>query len=540
MRSLTNTIRYFALLLLFFVVGCFLTGLSPALPFPLSKSSSLYYLVLCVVLTLYFSARLVTDRIRKYMISIGGMLTNWMLLRAASNICFPDQVTVQRLIWYAYDIPSLIVPTLSFLAALSAGLPEEKRLPRICLLPGFITAAFAVIVMTNDLHGLVFSFPGGLENWETVCTRGALYYLMFLWSGALLVASVGILIAKNDMISRKSQVWLLTVPILFGLILMVPDIFESVPAPYGQKIYGVPELGTFMMGGIWITAITVGLLPTNKGYDKLMTHTGISVQIADRDLRVVYRSPSAVPLSREQMASDMPQSGNADLRLSKTRVPGGFVYWGTDVSELNRVNNELEEARDLLAEENDLIRMENDLRAKRALIDVQTETYEAISVRVLPQSMEIARLAREAEADPSRYKKNMRQVCIRAAYIKRLSNLMLFSASSDMLPAKELFLALRETARYLEKAGIPALVSDLSEGGNLSSVAATDVYERFETLLELCPDTLLAVTCVLEADRLKCVFEGAILPLPDDWPATAEVDGDTFFVSLSLEGGDVT
>ena len=539
MRSLANTIRYFALLLLFFVVGCILTGLSPALPFPLSKSSSLYYLVLCVVLTLYFSARLVTDRIRKYMISIGGMLTNWMLLRAVSHICFQDAITVQRLIWYAYDLPSLFVPTLSFLAAFSAGLPEEKRLPRLCLLPVLISLAFAVTVMTNDLHGLVFSFPHGLGHWEFACTRGVLYYLMFLWCGGLLVASVGILIAKNDMISRKSQVWLLLVPILFGLILMVPDIFGSVPAPYGRKVYAAPEIGTFMMGGVWITAITVGLLPTNKGYGRLMTHTGISVQIADRDLRVVYRSPSALALSREQLASDQPVSADPDLLLSKTSVPGGFVYWCTDVSELNRVHQELEEAHDLIAEENDLIRMENDLHVKRTLIDVQTETYEAISVRVLPQSMVIARLAQEAEADPALYEKNMRQVCILAAYVKRLSNLMLFSASSEKLPAKELFLALRETARYLEKAGIHTHVSDQSEGQFVSSVSATDVYERFEAFLEKGLASLRGVTCVLLPDRLKCIFEGATPLLPEDGPDTYEVDGDTFFVTLFLEGGDI-
>ena len=69
--------------------------------------------------------------------------------------------TTLRYACYLYYIPMLLLPTVSLYLAFYIRQPENYKLPeRRCLL--FFPALFLIgIVLTNDLHQLVFTFPEG-------------------------------------------------------------------------------------------------------------------------------------------------------------------------------------------------------------------------------------------------------------------------------------------------------------------------------------------------------------------------------------------
>ena len=70
-----------------------------------------------------------------------------------------------RHLWYLYYLPMLAIPLLAMFVALSLGRPESFRLPKWTALLNILTAALFLLVLTNDLHQLVFVFPADAAVW---------------------------------------------------------------------------------------------------------------------------------------------------------------------------------------------------------------------------------------------------------------------------------------------------------------------------------------------------------------------------------------
>ena len=89
------------------------------------------------------------------------MMVFWMLVRMCKFEIPYEMPTALRYAWYLYYIPMLLLPTVSLYLAFYIRQPENYKLPeRRCLL--FFPALFLIgIVLTNDLHQLIFIFPEG-------------------------------------------------------------------------------------------------------------------------------------------------------------------------------------------------------------------------------------------------------------------------------------------------------------------------------------------------------------------------------------------
>ena len=173
------------------------------------------------------------------------------------------------------------------------------------------------------------------------------------------------------------------------------------------------------MAGFWLSLIWIGLIPSNEGYASLFEASEISAQIADSGLNVVYRSKGAATLTQAQLASENTVMLGENTRLHRKAVHGGFVYWQDDITELNRINDELSEVGERLSEEAELLRMENELEEERARIEARTRVYDRIADEVRPQLEKIADLCAQAEKNPDTYEKNMGHVCLLGAFVKR-------------------------------------------------------------------------------------------------------------------------
>lgn len=86
-----------------------------------------------------------------------------------------------------------------------------------------------------------------------------------------------------------------------------------------------------------------------------------------------------------------------------------------------------------LSEEKELIRIDNELKEKQAKINEKSKVYDEIAVKVYKQSLEIEKLSKEAKEKPELFEQNMAKICVYAAYIKRLANLILLAADNDKI-----------------------------------------------------------------------------------------------------------
>ncbi len=530
-RTLQNLIMLMGL----FFLGLFLNYVSSRNIFMLHGISSLYFLILSIVLTLYFSSRIIDRPMRPLLIAIGLLICLWTFMRACRYMIFLDAEQISRYCWYCYYVSMLFIPQLNFQAALSLGRKKEDPLPGICILSGIVTVIFILLVLTNDYHRLIFDFNPDYDQWNDNHTHELMYWVMTCWHYVFFAISIRILSAKSRLSASRRLGWL---PVAYGVFFAVFLVIELLHLQDNWFDFGnfsFTEPACFLCGGFLILSISTGLIPSNKGYSQILSASSIPAVIMDKDDRIVYRSYTADRLQKDLQGILPPDE---DFLTFSHPVSGGTAYWQMDVSRINILNKELEEVRDALSEESDLIAMRNSLGKRRASIEEKNRVYDAIAARVQHQSFTIRELSDKAIKQPDQADGFMRIICIYLAYIKRMSNLMLQSSISEEMERNELQLALGESARYLEKAGIPAAVISDELDPVCPSERLTDVYEQFQSILEQALPGLKGVTARLEKDWLKLIIEGVSEPLDIPADAGAEYEDGILYVSIPL-GQDV-
>ena len=524
-----------------YIISAFISDFTPdPSVFLIRNAPTLVLMIFSLALTRYFSDRIIEHHTRRYLVGIAGLITLWIVLRGAKYIAFAETDVIARHIWYLYYIPALFIPLLSIFSALSVGAKGEFRLQMKHVIMAGVTLILAILVMTNDLHQLVFRFRPGFADWDSDYARAPVHYLVYSWIVLLYIGAICILFSRCRVSASRRLVWLPLLPLLFGVCYTTLYAIDAWPRVNGALFGEFPEAVCFTVAGITLSLIYIGLIPSNEGYGRLFEQSELAAQIADQHLNVVFKSANAAPLSREQLDSPSSLLLDHDTRLHRKTVSGGFVYWQDDIAELNRINEELREIGDQLAEEAELLRLRNELEEERARIRAKTKVYDEIAAKVLSQSQKIVALCADAEQDPNRYTPNMKTVCLLAVYIKRYANLMLLAADRDSIDVQELALAIRESLRSLLEIGIQTDES-FSSSFLITSPNALSTYALFEQFLEAALPTLRGVQVSVAGDELKLTIEGAELQLPEDADATISTEDDISYIKmpLTMAGGHV-
>ena len=532
-----KALRMLLLLALLYTAAALVTIFAPDV-FLLRHCSSLILMALSLALMLYFSEHIIARDTRRDLVAVAGLIVLWVTLRGAKYIAFEETGIIARHIWYCYYIPALLIPLFSLMAALSVGMRERDRRPALLRAAVGFTALLILLILTNDLHQLVFRFRPGFLGWDADYARGPVFVAAYAWIAVLIVGVFCLLYSRCRLSASRKLVWIPMLPALFGVVYLSLSALELWPRVRGSRFGEFPEAVCFTMAGVWLSLIEIGLIPSNVGYGRLFELSDLAAQIADRDYRVIYRNANAAPLTPEQMASPSGAFLDPDTRVHRKPVAGGFVYWQDDVTQLNRINERLLELGEQLAEESEYLKLRNALTEERAKIEAKARVYDAIAEKVLPQSRRIAALCAGAGRDEGRYAPNMKLICLLAAYIKRYANLSLLAADQSELDVTELSLAIRESLRYVRELGVPA---DEDVSGPLPLPARTVIaaYTLFETLLEEAIPGLRGVQVLLRGGAMKLTLEGARLSPPAESGASLILEDDVSYVTLPLgKAGD--
>lgn len=454
--------------------------------FPTENIPSLcmFFLSVCLIISYH---RRVAGRaaLRRTMLAPSYMVMLMALLRCIKYGVFGNVVALGRYTWYLYYIPMLCIPVLLFFVSLYLYSEEERRITQKWGWIVIVTAVLILLVLTNDFHGQVFRFQPGFDNWDSNYSYGFGFYIISVWQYLFYATAVGILIAKCSISKIKYRALLILVPFVLGVTTIVLLITGWIPKIHGLNVIEFPETLCYMAAGILECCIQIGLAPTNKNYKKIMQLTSVPVQITDYDGNCVYRSHTAKALTAEQVASaDRTRIGEHTI-LRRISVNGGFGFWQVDVSELDRLNEELADAKERLSEETELIRLQNELKEKQKAIEQRTAVYDAIAMHTQHQSRTISQIAQRAMrlTDVAEIDRCRKQITLLGAYIKRYANLMLLSSESHQISAGELALSVTEVLRYLNLYGIPGELLNTASG-NIPAAKAIAVFESFENLLE--------------------------------------------------------
>lgn len=488
--------------------------------FPTRNVSTIYLLTLSVCLVLYYSHRVSPQgKLSAMMKALSWMGLLMILLRGVKYSAVAEVGVLARHTWYLYYVPMLLLPLFLFYISLLVSSKDTSRMPKGWYSILAVTVVLIVLVLTNDLHQLVFRFQPGFADWDNEYTRGWLFYVVTFWEYALYLAALIILVIKCRIGSSRKTAWIILIPFAIGITMNVLLLIDKMPRLNGSHIMEFPEALIFTAAIVLECCMQLGLIPTNTDYGKLFQNFSISAQITDQNGMPVYASGSAAPLTAEQCA--LPDRSRIDEHtlLHKMKIPGGYGFWQDDMTELDRLNEELAQAKEALSQEAELIRLRGELKEKQTVIEQRTQVYDTIAKRTQRQSLAISRLAQEARMSSDIALKDEYRKCITllGAYIKRYANLTLLSQDNDSIEVGELGLSVSEVLRYLNICGIPCEFVNHADC-TVSAKAAIAVFDAFETLIERNHSDLRGVFVNLSSKEnvlFKLIFENMTEPLSD-------------------------
>lgn len=506
-----------------------------------------YYLLLSALLVGRTSSGIADARMRRILTSAAGMIVLFVLFRGMKYHAFQGMDQVERILWYLYYLPILFLPTLSLWAALALDVKDRKSYVFGCSWTGLLSGALLLCVLTNDFHQKVFRFLPDFQNWDSDYSHGVAYYVVAAWTLLTFIGSIAVMTKKCRVSSSKFLFWIPLIPVLIGIVYTVLYGLGLAIKYQGINVIEVPEVACFVMACFWESLIQIGLIPSNKGYDELLRHSSLAVQIADAGKNVIYASETAGRLLPEQMDSEEPVWLDQDVALHRASIRGGYIFWKSNVAKLNQINRELEELEERLSEETELIRLQNDMSKKRAEIEEKNRVYDSIAEQVLPQSRKIAELVRMTEEDGTLFQKNVAKISVLGTYVKRHANLVLLAENAPVMSVKELSLAIAESFHAISAAGIPTALSCQGEK-EIASAVVIETYAFVEKLVEAVSDALKGISVILTEKECKVSIEteqrgkGSLTGLADheaNVPVNCFWEDETFYARISFtEGGE--
>jgi len=438
--------------------------------------------------------RILNKQVRQYMIANGLLMAFWLTAKAIKYDFISSRMYfLGRYIWYSYYIPMILIPLLGVFIIDHMGKPEDYRIPKK-LYYLFVPAGLILVgIFTNDLHQLAFSFPEGIEWFDSIYKYGVIYFAAMAWfvlSGIYFV----VMLLKKSRVPGSKAMQKLPLAIMLGAV-----VFWTL---YCLEIFRGCDLTVvdcLIISLLLESAIQSGLIPSNTNYDEIFRTSTVAAQIVDEEYRPRIMSAVAVPLTVEQMKQAETDTVNLGNTLLHSKpITAGHVLWQDDVTQINEMLERLKDTREQLNQSNHLLQAELELKENQAKADEKNRLYDRISKEVAPQLIKVEEILKRIDHKPEQAEKLMAKVCVIGSYIKRRGNLLLLWEEKQRIDARELEYCIRESLDNLRLAKVFTSF-ECECAGELLPTHVIAVYDLYEKLVESMLDSVTAMMI-----RLRC------------------------------------
>ena len=470
----------------------------------LSIVRALIYIGLLAAWGISVQTRIIQTQVRRYLLVIAGLMLLWLTLRTVKYNTY--HMTAERFLWYGYYLPMLFIPVLAVLVALSLGKPENYRLPKWTHFLYLPSALLFLLVLTNDLHQLVFFFPTGVLSTREY-DYGIGYYVVLAWMVLCAAAALVIILAKCRIPQSRRYLWLPVVPFALAL---------GYCAAYIKGVYWVWLLAgdltvsmCLIITAIFESCIQCSLIQSNTHYAELFHASTIGALITDRDFSVACAAENARSVDSQTLmaAAESPVVTADGIRISEAPIRWGHVFWEDDISPMLAVLKELDATREELQSYGSILQAENAQKARRKKLEEQERLYRAMQEKAAAPAVRLSNLAKALQgvqdADAARFL--LWKMTVIGAYLKRRSNLFFLADRDGMVPVSEVALCLNESMDNL-RLHVRRCASRLDFEGELRLETAAALYDFFEAAIELAMDDLSGAAANVTRKEDACVL----------------------------------
>ncbi len=477
---------------------CFrLIGKGSFYPTLFSYLRSFIYIGMFAAWGLSVRQRIVQNQVRRYLTGVSLLLILWFTFRSAKYFIFWQPIVI-RYLWYLFYLPMLFVPMLALLIAMSLGKPDEYKLPKSVWLLFTVSGALLILVLTNDLHQLVFTFPNDADVWsDTNHGYGVCYFAVIGWQVLCAVAALVVMLFKCRLKNGRRRIWPV-IPLAVSLSYLA---LNYLGVPWLKALFGdVTAFQSLMYMLCFEACIACGFIHSNSRYaDLFASSVGTSAEITDKNYNVRYAALNTEPISKEDMikSKQSPVTTDGGLTVHTMPIGGGYAVWTEDLSALLEIKEESECLAEELVERNNLLRYEYKREAKRRKAEEQNRLYDLLQSATQTQIDRISMLTKEyrriSESDTLGAKTLLSEIAVLCSYIKRRKHLTLLTDRDYKVAVSELERAFSESLQTLKLLNVRSTLYIDGSISMLPGKTAAAIFDFYEAVIESDFDNLTSI-----------------------------------------------
>lgn len=375
--------------------------------------------------------------------------------------------------WYFYYVPMTVIPLLTLLIdGRAAGLDRSPAARNIK--NGLIALACALIVLvfSNNLHQLVFSFdspnPGVVGEYEY---RGG-YWLFMIWN-VLCYAGFFVCLARASRKHLRTFIAIIVGVFLVGVLYMLGYVFRL---PFAMRLNFSLVYALLVVTALELS-LDLGLIPSMVRFDKSFAKIPLDLRIVDLDGKTYLATTKAESVRRDTVRHLLEElaknkgDGAVSIRTGEhevTRVwpiSGGAAILAQDVSGLDHVHAELEQVHAELLRDSEVLGAQVQVAKALAGVEAERKLVDEVEAALATSLSRAARILDTLPEGPGHDEKRRREVeraRMLVAYSKRKGSLVLSTSEDPELNRDRIVLIANELASDLRVVGIDcAAVVDL-------------------------------------------------------------------------------
>lgn len=482
------------------------------------------YLVWAVYMLLLFgwqytiSTKITQKSMRIHLTAQNVVSILYLTVRFFQDAFLYTNISWMRFTGYFINIAAVFIPLFGLYGAFYLGRSEDHRISRKWYLLLIPACVLSVMALTNDLHHFLYYIVPEEPQPNLYFHPHIGTYIIYLWGLWMIGYQVYVIYERNGT-TRSDPLYRKLIPFYEPILLFLFSI------PYALMAYVVRfELVEYSAGLIfiivlcWQLYILTGLIPVNTQYEEVFRRSTVAMQIfspTGERIAISENATDITPVILESLKQNQHFSVTEDVIMHLHQIPGGYMVWQTDLSQINqalrelqRLNAELEEKQDLLAQE---IRIQSD----ETSIQAHNDIYDSLSSEVAGQLALLTEILSKETITAD----DWNRICLIGTYIKRFCNLQLTYQEQQMIPMGDLAISLQDMAKCMKNLGIRTSLD-------------------FCPLSDLKPELILLIMKTLEEILEEAYFCLTYVAIRISDTVCFEITGtDHEFVSLFLEGG---
>ena len=422
-----------------------------------------------------------------------------------------------RFTGYFINVAAIFIPLFGLYGSFYLGKADDYRISKKWYLLLIPACFLSVMALTNEWHHFLYYIVPEEPQPNLYFHPYIGTYIIYLWGLWMIAHQVHVIYQRNGT-TKSDPLYRKLIPFYEPILLLLFSI------PYAATAYVVRfELVEYSAGLIfilvlcWELYILTGPIPVNTQYEEVFRRSTVAMQILspnDERIAVSENAVEITPAMLEALKQNQHFSATEDITMNLHQIPGGYMVWQTDLSQINQALRELQRLNAELEEEQDLLAQEIRIQSDETSIQARNDIYDSLSSEVAGQLILLTALLSESFSTD-----DWNRICLIGTYIKRFCNLQLTYQEQQMIPISDLAISLQDMAKCMKNIGIRTSLD-------------------FCPISNLGPELILLITKTLEEILEEADFRLTSVAIQISDTVCFEITGtDHEFVSRSLEGG---